>query len=637
MVVIAEMHPTRYRGRPGSGEEVLFDLLRDGLKPDERWVAAHEPGVNELCPDFVLYARGIGVVVLEVKDWSLGSILPGTDQYAWILEDHGRDRAHTAPNRQARGYVHELMDRVAGTDLLRWPQGSRLAGKPMVPIDALVVFPNIRRQDYLATSLVDVLPPGGALFAEDLDVGTGVFADATRFAELLESRRRFPMPTLAPDQDAALVQVIAPTVRRRWRGDEGPRRHDRMRWEMIRLDRTQARAALQVGRGHRLVKGPPGSGKTILLAARAAHLAKHSRPRPRVMLLAFNLALVSHLRRLILDQGVGLGRAGVEVRQVNDFDGSVLGERVEHAGREGEYYADLHRRAVEATQGGRSAVPPYDAILIDEGQDFSADMLRTVVGHLVPGGDLVIALDPEQDLYARQGSWASVGIDVQGRVFPLRRRYRGTRQIIEYARRLADDEAAGAEEQMLFAENPAFEGPAPEVTLHPRAESALQWIVEDASRRIAAGEYRCREVAVVYDEKVREGSDFVYGSTAFVEGLLADLEGAGIAAQWISSDVRSKQLFDPTTDSVSLISLHSAKGLEWDLVYLVGLENLPWTKDEIRQSASALRVAVTRACHRLVVVAARETAVVGILRRAPGPSGPAAGSAPTTPPADGVA
>lgn len=625
---MAEMHPTSYRGRPGSGEEVLFDLLRDGLRPDTDWVVAHEPGVNELCPDFVVYGRGLGVVVLEVKDWSLGSILPGTDQYDWILEDHGRDRVHTAPNRQARGYMHELMDRVGASDLLRWPQGSRLSGKPMVPIDALVVFPNIRRRDYVGSALVGVLPPDGVLFAEDLDPISGMFAGTAPapFASLLASRRKFPMPSLSPDRDAALVEVIAPTVRRRWRGDEGPRRHDRMRWEMIRLDRAQSQAAFRIGRGHRLVKGPPGSGKTILLAARAALLARHRRPRPRVLMLAFNLALVSQLRRLVLDQGVGLGPAGVEVRQVNDFVGTVLGEPVEHSGRKGDYYADLHRRAVEATQSGRSAVPPYDAVLIDEGQDFSADMLRTVVGHLVPDGDLVLALDPEQDLYARQGSWASVGIDVQGRVFPLRRRYRGTRQLVEFARRLADDPEPGEEEALLFAENPAFEGPAPEVLVHPNAASALQWIVEDASRRIASGEYRCREVAVVYDEKVREGSDFVYGSTAFVEGLLADLEGAGVAAQWISSDVRSKQLFDPTTDSVSLISLHSAKGLEWDLVYLVGLENLPWTKDEIRQSASALRVAVTRACHRLVAVAARETPVVGMLRRALVPSGPASGS-----------
>lgn len=94
---------------------------------------------------------------------------------------------------------------------------------------------------------------------------------------------------------------------------------------------------------------------------------------------------------------------------------------------------------------------------------------------------------------------------------------------------------------------------------------------------------------------------------------------------------------DTTTDSVSQISLDSAKGLEWELVYFVDMEHVPWTENGIRESASALRVAVARARHRLVAIAARETPVVGILRRVLSPSGPTAGSRPMATRADGLA
>ncbi|MFZ2088112.1 MAG: hypothetical protein WAU47_06020 [Desulfobaccales bacterium] len=35
----------------------------------------------------------------------------------------------------------------------------------------------------------------------------------------------------------------------------------------------------------------------------------------------------------------------------------------------------------------------------------------------------------------------------------------------------------------------------------------------------------------------------------------------------MSQDLRAKEMFDITTDRVSLISIHSAKGLDFDLVY----------------------------------------------------------------------
>ena len=79
------------------------------------------------------------------------------------------------------------------------------------------------------------------------------------------------------------------------------------------------------------------------------------------------------------------------------------------------------------------------------------------------------------------------------------------------------------------------------------------------------------------------------------------LESGGIPARWVSKDVRAKETFDITTDRVSLISIHSAKGLDFDLVYLMGVDRIQ-PKDDTRDYLThLLYVAITRAKHRLVI------------------------------------
>ena len=89
--------------------------------------------------------------------------------------------------------------------------------------------------------------------------------------------------------------------------------------------------------------------------------------------------------------------------------------------------------------------------------------------------------------------------------------------------------------------------------------------------------------------------------------LLKKLESAGIPTNWVSQDVRAKELFDITTDRVSLISIHSAKGLDFDLVYLVGVDKIIPTDETRDRLIRLLYVAITRAKYRLVIPYVEET------------------------------
>ncbi len=89
---------------------------------------------------------------------------------------------------------------------------------------------------------------------------------------------------------------------------------------------------------------------------------------------------------------------------------------------------------------------------------------------------------------------------------------------------------------------------------------------------------------------------------------LADADSAaGLTALVTELDQRAEAQHAPTVDGVTLASLHAAKGLEWDAVFLVGLTDgtLPIqhaeTPEDIEEERRLLYVGVTRARSRLAL------------------------------------
>jgi superfamily I DNA and RNA helicase len=135
-------------------------------------------------------------------------------------------------------------------------------------------------------------------------------------------------------------------------------------------------------------------------------------------------------------------------------------------------------------------------------------------------------------------------------------------------------------------------------------------------KRCIEGEgYKRSEIAVVYDDKVYGPSRFAYDNRALPMRILNTLETSGIPTAWISQDVRSKEMYDITTDRVSLISIHSSKGLDFDLVYLVGIDHIRPTEGTKGALVSLVYVAMTRAKYRLVIPYVEETGLIKRIRK----------------------
>jgi len=374
------------------------------------------------------------------------------------------------------------------------------------------------------------------------------------------------------------------------------------------LDHHQESIARQYDGGHRIITGPSGSGKTLILVHRAAIL-KHYNPLIRnILFVCYNITLVSYIRRLLADKHVPLGDAGVEVCHFFQLCAKITGEDIPYEKADSEYYEMVIQDTLEKLPACNIR---YDAVLIDEGQDFSDEMLKIVTALLNPRTDhLAIALDDNQNIYRRRASWKDVGIHARGRVHRVSWIYRNTQEIADFAKAIIEngkEPTLESPQTELFPEIfEAMHGPQPEVrsfsdyeTITARVADGIRTLNEEVG-------YPLSEIAVIYTMRSPEHDKAMH----LPRLLEATLEGKGILHNWISEDYRAKRSYDVTTSSVTISTIHSVKGFDYACVFLLGLDWLKagrWTDEQIRKLAY---VAVTRARERLFIPYCRENDLI---------------------------
>jgi hypothetical protein len=468
-----------------------------------------------------------------------------------------------------------------------------------------VVFPNVRRYEWEGQPWTAVIPPDRVFFADDLHPDGAICADQSGGAFRAALVERFPPHfafSLSERELHFLRGLLFPQVRvdlptrsggrvavGRATGPGAPVSADAPTYEAERerlrvLDGNQEAIARRWDGGHHLIVGPSGSGKTLVLVHKAGFLLRYDPRVKHILLLCFNITLVNYIRRLLGAKGVPLGEGGVDVMHVYELCARVLGEPVPFEGEDADFY-DL--AVQEAADRALTCGLRYDAVLIDEGQDFSNDMIRLATGLLDPVTDhLWVALDPAQDIYLRSGSWKKVGMKATSRVHRLRADYRSTQEISAFAAQFAGGPSGLAS---------AGHGPEPVVRRFADLSAAVASIPGTILELQRTYGYPLSEFAVLYPMRSLGGG---------VEGAGADLPAAiqtaldaqGIVWHWASEDMHSKRSYDITADSVTISTVHSVKGLDFAAAFLVGFDMLwPGGRWSERQIRGLTYVAATRA------------------------------------------
>jgi hypothetical protein len=614
---MARMHPEDIEAyeKATDGEKRVFRFLREAGRPHRDYICWYEPSVGSAGkePDFILFGEKIGLVVIEVKDWKAHQIISYNPHQFTIL-DAGKNRKRTNPDRQARGYVNTLKERLS--DLPEFLSNQpKYEGSLEIPIGRVVVFPNISREEYAGSKFKWFIESDRCLLKDDLDPAGEILCDTSgrRFRERISKALPFPFRGLTRKGIDKLHFILWPEGKI----DLPPRSGSgkaRFQMEVLALDESQARAALRLGPGHQIIKGPPGSGKTILLVHRCCHLSRYNPGTQRILLVCYNIALVGYLKRLIQEKGLGIGSSGIEVCHFFELCSRILGEPVHYENEEAEYYDLVIQETLEKALSKRSRIDLFDAVLVDEGQDFSGEMMKILLNLLVPGGDMIMSLDSYQDLYRRKPSWKSIGIKAGGRTRHLKHAYRNTVEIFDFTQRFIGESPRLDKQLALLPCDFAFHGDVPELRQFQNLDEIEHFIVEDLKSCIANDGYKRSEIAVIYDDKVYGPSRFAYDNRALPMRLLRKLETSGIPAVWVSQDVRSKEMYDITTDRVSLISVHSSKGLDFDLVYLVAIDHIRPTAATKDALIPIVYVAMTRAKYRLVIPYVEETELISRMK-----------------------
>lgn len=597
-----------------TGGERRFSARLDDKLDDEYLCWYDVPvGPRYRHPDFVVLHPSRGFLVLEVKDWKPDTLAEIDRDRAAIDTERGRV-TEANPLRQARDYAMEIVRLLQEDPALCHPPGDRRAGKLLMPWGFGVVLPNITRNQFEQMELEHFLPPGSVICRDEMTEGV----DTEEFQKRLWDMFLMPFSCLLSLPQIERVRWhLFPQLRIQVQGDllQAPRQADDTPVEIpdiIRvMDLQQEQLARSLGDGHRVIHGVAGSGKTMILGYRCVELAR--RQHKPVLVLCYNKTLASRLDHLMQGHGV---QDRVAVRNFHEWCREQLksyGLRMPPPQDGADAYAQLLvQSVVDGVESGAIPRGQYGAVLIDEGHDFAPDWLRLVAQMVDPEtNSLLLLYDDAQTLYGNAGrrkfSFASVGIQAQGRTTILRLNYRNTLEVLTVAKAFAEEVLARQDADddhvpVVVPESAGRRGPMPDLW---RARNI--WSEADI---IAA---RIRDAI---DNGASPNDFAVLCHSNRLAGLIAtQLQKRGLPVL-LASDGQRRSMFNGAP-SVKVMTMHSSKGLEFDTVFIPGICELSSREDDAerkQQQVRVLYVAMTRALRQLEMSHHGESATVEQIR-----------------------
>jgi hypothetical protein len=298
--VMATLIPSLGSARFDSrGELRLAERLKDFLE-ENAYIWHNLPmGPRGRHPDFVIVHPGKGLLVLEVKDWRLDTIASANKSEVELVTTSGAVRT-TSPFEQARGYMFDVMKLIQSDGMLLHPPGHAYQGKSIVPFGYGVVFTNITRKQFAQTDLREVFPEDRCVFKDEMSESVDAEVFRTRLWKMV------PPPlgsSLTLPEFDRLRGLLFPEIRIRQIAlplePKSGSQEDRI---LAVMDLHQEQVARSLGEGHRIIRGVAGSGKTLILAFRAEHLARAaSKP---VLILCYANGIAGRLEDAMQERGV---------------------------------------------------------------------------------------------------------------------------------------------------------------------------------------------------------------------------------------------------------------------------------------------------------------------------------------------
>ena len=378
---------------------VIFHSCKEDYREDGRYIHYEA--------DFVLLIPERGIVVVEVKDWPQVRIVNGV----WESRRHDADewKRHTHnPLEQANIALQKIMRSLTSSGCLpktpnRWPEHRHMA--------------------ILTQAIPAAENTGNIPFHSLYLCGTDALAELQQRIESLFILGQAERMSARRVQKVA--DMLAPSVHFKLSISSYLQEMD-----MAAANLLELLPALYESKGGIRVEGGAGSGKTVIAcaeAARLAALAPHD-GKQHVLMLCFNHAMADEL---LQHPQLAEQEDSLLVSTFHDF--CIRHILIPHGfGHLVNYTGQGDRLPDEAIRKITELLPVlahFDAIFVDEAQDFRSSWWQIIQALLAPGGKFYIFADKNQDLYDRYEQMLMLPTCLH-----LSRNLRNARQIAGFSR-----------------------------------------------------------------------------------------------------------------------------------------------------------------------------------------------------------
>ena len=555
------------------GERLVFDFFHAHLSPE--WEIYLQPHLNGLRPDFVLLHPEAGIAVFEVKDWDLDAM-----EY-WVEERLGKSPVlltrkdgkpfsiqNKNPVEQVYRYKKELHE-------LYCPRLDKRAGFAVITAGIIFPFANEKR-------IFDLFSP------------------CLHYRGMTKYPQYNPLSGAEAIQTGNIRKVFPESIRRYSAYMNNEFAKDLRNWlvepdfsstqrQPLELDINQLFfVKTRTPSGYRKIKGPAGSGKSLILAARAAELLGEGKD---VLVVTYNITLLHYLMDIAVRWSASSGKTRQGITWLNfhhwckrvcqgsdheeeynaiwrNYFGGQEGMTGQKFGNDEDNTMDVFNRQlprlVSAILDEDSAgiIPRFDAVLVDEGQDFLPSWWNVLRKICRENGEMLLVADATQDVYGTARSWTDeemIGSGLRGRWAELKISYRLPPMALKYARAFA--------EQFLPSDTVDLpESSQEELDIYP---CKLRWVQTHVDQALAACMKELLSMAPNADPQLLAIPDitFLTRSQQFGRDIVTQVGAKGVKAVHTFGDDsqdshRRKMGFYMGDSRIKATTLHSFKGWE---------------------------------------------------------------------------
>lgn len=415
------------------GERIFLNFLINNLTSD--WEVYIQPHLNGLRPDFVLLSPLKGIAVFEVKDWDLSALryfFKRSLNTAPILFGDDGKKQFSLQKENPVERINHYKDEIFNLYCPRLEEH-----KGFGAITGGIIFPFAETKN-----VREMLSPAREYYGHDKYEKINTVSGR----EIINSDDIEKVLPGIYRRDQRMNNTLAADLRN-WLVEPEFSREQRIPL-MMELDKQQQiLIQSRTKTGLRKIRGPAGCGKSLVVAGRAAQLAEEEK---KVLIVTFNITMLNYL----IDYAVRFSFNGKIRNQITALNFHTWCKRIAlktgHISDYNNLWKDNNNQEVLAnllaghTQEWLQDLDDsekYDAILVDEGQDFRVNWWITLRKALRQDGEMLLVVDKTQNIYGVSLSWIDEpmsGSGLIGRWNDLKNSYRLSPSLCKLASRFVD-------------------------------------------------------------------------------------------------------------------------------------------------------------------------------------------------------